>query len=731
MSSVLEQFIAESRELIEAAGDLLLELERNPTDMQRLDALFRAVHTIKGNSGLFDLPAFTRLVHSLEDRLDAARQGSALLERELIDASLEACDHMSRMIDEVESEGDISADAAAIATAMLTRFRDSEATSQAGAITPVPHEIDREDSSVADTWLVTYRPKADAFFCGEDPLYLVQSLPGLAHVEMECVGEEALGDEYDVFRADAAFKALCHAQRDALDECFRYVPDEVDLRRVPRVDLDAAERQRLSTLLCSQREAAKFAQPGSGVHASVATVLTNVAERLQVPVRGFYADRPAHVLPLIELLLLIVDVDGEQQKHAGTPAPSTLARTPTTDTSAARAENRYLKIDRARVDRLMELIGEMIVAKNGLPYVARRVEAGGTPRDLAREVMHQYASVSRIADEMQDAVMRMRMIPFSSALQRFPRLVRDIALRLGKEVELVIKGEETEADKTIIEGIGDPLLHIVRNSLDHGFELPQERVDAGKARRGTLTIDAHQEGDKVVVVVTDDGKGIDTARVLAKAVEKGLVTPAEAESMSHRDALQIIFRPGFSTAEQVSDLSGRGVGMDVVMRSIEQLRGTVDIDSTPGEGTVIRIALPLSIAVSHVMVTRCAGQLYGIPMDTVVETVRIAQSDIQRIREHRAAVLRGRIVPLFDLASVLQVDDRPRAGAATEEAELTALIVRTRNGIAGLVVDGFEGSMDVILKPMDGVLASLRGYAGTALLGNGAVLLIMNLEDLF
>jgi two-component system chemotaxis sensor kinase CheA len=256
-------------------------------------------------------------------------------------------------------------------------------------------------------------------------------------------------------------------------------------------------------------------------------------------------------------------------------------------------------------------------------------------------------------------------------------------------------------------------------------------VDAGKARRGTLTIDAHQEGDKVVVVVTDDGKGIDTARVLAKAVEKGLVTPAEAESMSHRDALQIIFRPGFSTAEQVSDLSGRGVGMDVVMRSIEQLRGTVDIDSTPGEGTVIRIALPLSIAVSHVMVTRCAGQLYGIPMDTVVETVRIAQSDIQRIREHRAAVLRGRIVPLFDLASVLQVDDRPRAGAATEEAELTALIVRTRNGIAGLVVDGFEGSMDVILKPMDGVLASLRGYAGTALLGNGAVLLIMNLEDLF
>jgi two-component system, chemotaxis family, sensor kinase CheA len=731
VSSVLEQFITESRELIEAAGNLLLELERNATDTQRLDALFRAVHTIKGNSGLFDLPAFTRLVHSLEDRLDAVRQGSAMLGRDLIDASLEACDHMSRMVDEVESEGDISSDAAAIAAAMLARLRAAEPTSEAAAVEPESQEMDREDSSIADAWLVTYRPKADAFFCGEDPLYLVQSLPGLAHVEMECAGGQALGDDYDVFQANATFNALCHAPRDALDECFRYVPDEVEMRRVPTVDLDAAERQRLSALLCSQREAAKFALPGSGVHASVATVLTNVAERLQAPVRGFRADRSAHVLPLIELLLLMVDGNAAQQERGGTPAPSAPGKTATADASAARAESRYLKIDRARVDRLMELIGEMIVAKNGLPYVARRVEAGGTPRDLAREVMHQYASVSRIADEMQDAVMRMRMIPFSSALQRFPRLVRDIALRLGKEIELVIKGEETEADKTIIEGIGDPLLHIVRNSLDHGFELPQERVDAGKARRGTLTLDAHQEGDKVVVVVTDDGRGIDTARVLAKAVEKGLVSTSEAESMSHRDALQIIFRPGFSTAEQVSDLSGRGVGMDVVMRSIEQLRGTVDIDSTPGAGTVIRIALPLSIAVSHVMVTRCAGQLYGIPMDTVVETVRIAQSEIQRIREHRAAVLRGRIVPLFDLASVLQIDDRAQAGAATEHTELTALIVRTRNGIAGLVVDGFEGSMDVILKPMDGVLACLRGYAGTALLGNGAVLLVMNLEDLF
>lgn len=724
MSSVLEQFVAESRELIESSSELLLHLERNTQDRQGLDALFRAVHTIKGNSGLFDLPALASLVHVLEDRLDAVRAGEAELSRGLIDMALEAFDHMSGMIDEVETAGCLSAEAATVTAGLLARLGHAGAPAESrvaetGASPP---------SQEGDLWLVAYLPKPDAFFCGEDPLYLVQSLPGLVYVETECVDQDTLDERYDVFQANVSYRALCHAPRSALDECFRYVPGEVTLTSASVDAIPAVQRAWLATLLHAQRDLVACPEPAKGVYASVATVLTNVAGRLDIDLQGVRGDSESDFIPLIDFLLRAVE--GQRPvPQAANPASEAQASVETSRAVAPanRSESRYLKIDRARVDRLMELIGEMVVAKNGLPYVARRVEAGGEPRDLAREVMHQYASVSRIADEMQGAVMRIRMLPFSSVLQRFPRLVRDITARLGKEVELVVKGEATEADKTIIEGIAEPLLHIVRNSLDHGFESPEERLAAGKPRSGRLTIEACQEGDKVVVAVADDGRGIDTARVLAKAVEKGLFTAAETEAMAPRDVLRIIFMPGFSTADQVSDLSGRGVGMDVVLQSIEQLRGMVDIDSQAGQGTVIRISMPLSIAVSHVMVARCAGQLYGIPMDTVVETVRIAQADIQRIREHRAAVLRGRIVPLFDLSSILQA---PAPEDDSDPTELTALIVRTRSGTAGLVVDGFEGSMDVILKPMEGVLAALRGYAGTALLGDGAVLLVVNLEEL-
>lgn len=725
MSSVLEQFIEESRELIESSSDLLLRLERHPDDRQGLDALFRAVHTIKGNSGLFELPELTSLVHVLEDRMEKVRAGDDVLSRELIQTSLEAFDHMSCMIDEVETSGCVSPEAAAESAAILASL-----TPGGIRVSTLPDGDETKDSPPpGDMWLVSYLPKPDAFFCGEDPLYLVQSLPGLAYVETECVGQDTLDERYDVFQANVSYRALCHAPQSVLDDCFRYVPGQVQMTGVSADALSEAQRGYLSTLLHAQHEVLTCTELARGVYESVATVLSNVAGCLQIPLQSVRGSRPSDFMPLIAFLRRAIE-GSTQPQQGGRPAHDEHASLADTryEASATRNESRYLKIDRVRVDRLMELIGEMVVAKNGLPYVARRVEAGGDARDVARELMNRYASVSRITDEMQDAVMRMRMMPMSSTVQRLPRLVRDIAHRLGKEVELVVRGDETEADKTIIEGIADPLLHIVRNSLDHGFESPDEREAAGKPRAGTLTIEACQEGDRVVVVVSDDGRGIDTARVLAKAVDKGLFTADEAEAMSPQEALRIIFMPGFSTAEQVSDLSGRGVGMDVVMRSIEQLRGTVDIDSQPGQGTVIRIAMPLSIAVSHVMVTRCSGQLYGIPMDTVVETVRIAQADIQRIRGHRAAVLRDRIVPLFDLSSILQVS-RPD-DTASQAAELTVLIVRTRSGIAGLVVDGFDGSMDVILKPMEGVLASLRGYAGTALLGDGGVLLVINLEEL-
>jgi two-component system chemotaxis sensor kinase CheA len=301
----------------------------------------------------------------------------------------------------------------------------------------------------------------------------------------------------------------------------------------------------------------------------------------------------------------------------------------------------------------MNLIGELVVEKNALPYLAQRAEVQYGVRELSREIKGKYSVMNRIADEMQDAIMQVRMMAVTFVFQRFPRLVRDISRKLGKEVQLVLEGEQTEADKNIIESLADPLIHIVRNSLDHGLEMPEVRLAAGKPATGNLTIRAAQEADRVVIEIVDDGKGIDPAVIKQKAYEKGIIDEAALERLSDQEAINLIFAAGLSTAAVVSDLSGRGVGMDVVRSAVAKINGTVVVHSELGKGTSIRISLPLSMAVTQVMVIESDGQLFGVPMDHVVETVRVPRSSIHTIKQSQTAVLRGRIVPLKSLNALL------------------------------------------------------------------------------
>jgi len=321
-----------------------------------------------------------------------------------------------------------------------------------------------------------------------------------------------------------------------------------------------------------------------------------------------------------------------------------------------------------------------------------------------------------------------RMTPVSFVFQRFPRLVRDISRKLGKEVELVLEGEETEADKNIIEALADPLVHIVRNSLDHGLELPEQRLAAGKARLGRLVIRAAQESDRVLIEIVDDGRGIDPAVIKRKAYEKGVIDEATLERIGDQEAINLVFGAGFSTVEAVSDLSGRGVGMDVVRSAIDKVGGTVTLTSTTGKGTTLRLSLPLSMAVSNVMIIESDRQIFGVPMDMVVETVRLPRADIHTIKRQKTIVLRGRIVPLVALNDLLGVAAAPGANA---DDELAALVVRVGGEQVGLLVDDFREVVDVILKPLPGELARLTRYAGTALLGDGSVLMVLNPKELF
>ena len=375
----------------------------------------------------------------------------------------------------------------------------------------------------------------------------------------------------------------------------------------------------------------------------------------------------------------------------------------------------------------MNLIGEMVVAKNALPYLANRAETVFGVRDLSREIKAQYAVINRVAEEMQDTIMQVRMMPVSFIFQRFPRMVRDISRKLDKEVELVLEGESTEADKNIIEALSDPLIHIVRNSLDHGLEMPEIRLAAGKSATGKLVIRASQESDRVLIEIIDDGKGIDPDVIKNKAYEKGLIDEATLERISDQDAVNLVFAAGFSTADVISDLSGRGVGMDVVRSAVEKVNGTVGIESEKGKGTRLFLSLPLSMAVTNVMIIESSQQIFGVPMDLVVETVRVPRMQMRTIKQKQTTVLRGRIVPLLSLNDLLAKNE-PQL--PNEDDEFATLIVRIHGEHVGILVDDFRETADIILKPMIGILGGLPGYSGTALLGDGSVLMVLNPQEL-
>ena len=361
----------------------------------------------------------------------------------------------------------------------------------------------------------------------------------------------------------------------------------------------------------------------------------------------------------------------------------------------------------------MNLIAELVVSKNSLPFLARRAEDVYGSRDMGREIKDQYAIIDRLAQEMQRAIMDVRMLPVSEVFERFPRLVRDLSRKLNKHIELRVVGEDTAADKTIIESLGDPLIHLVRNSIDHGVESPEQRVAAGKPEAASIQLKAFQEGDQVIIEVSDDGKGIDPTAIRLKAFEKGLITEEQADALSDQEAINLIFRPGFSTVEQVSDLSGRGVGMDVVRTAVEKINGQVTLSSHKGEGTLVRLSLPLSMAVARVMMVEVGNSLFGVPMDGVAETVRVPRTQIRRIKRAealcaaRCALCRWFIcTPCWTYrTSRSRWRRRPcwwRGSAAP---------------VLDLVVDRLREGIDVILKPMEGVLAGIRGYSGSAAVG--------------
>jgi two-component system chemotaxis sensor kinase CheA len=467
---------------------------------------------------------------------------------------------------------------------------------------------------------------------------------------------------------------------------------------------------------------------------AAATVLDRVLAQTGMqdfqPAAREAAEQALKVRSPAPLRTVIVEVLHQWKQDEGLEEEGEAAATGRPD--AARAEDstrqvKILKVESGRIDSLMDIVGELIVAKNTLPFLAKRAdEEFGCPQ-LARTIRDEHAVVNRIAESMQDAVMRLRMVPMSQVFRRFPRLVRDLSGKLKKRVRLDLVGEETEADKDVVEDLFDPLMHIVRNSMDHGLEAPDERARSGKPPEGVIRLAAARREDQVVLELSDDGRGIDPAKIRASAVAKGFLTEEKAAALSNDEALQLILLPGFSTAEQVTELSGRGVGMDVVRSMVGRVGGRLTLQSTLGKGTLVTITLPLTMAVSHVMVVEAGGVALGIPFGSIAETVRVERAHIKHVDRHEVLVLRKRLVPLCRLSEALALGRTERAAARGTEA---VLVISVGGHELGLVVDEFHQGVDIIMKPLEGVMKGLRLFSGTALLGDGRVLLVLDVREL-
>ena len=737
LAALAASFVEESRILLDEAGRALLTLERDPDDSEAINALFRAVHSIKGAAGLFDLPALVHLVHAGEDLLGAMREGRLRMDSVAADALFEGLDHVAAWVGLFQQNGIIAPEAmeiarryAAIYRAKLEGLEPGDAP-LAAAAAPVRHDwaaaheaAIRQGCAPGSALLtIEYLPDETCFFSGEDPLHVARSLPGLVWSEITLREPWPAPDAFDPYVCNLSFRLVAQAGREEVENHFRYMPQAVTIGvlggapeapqaatgGLPPLALELIEAQRRALGVAGRADSA----------ADIAATLRNLCAALGLPEQPDNAPADAATLLAAMAALEAASASASDAAHESPAADDPVSAT------AARSDaaERTLRVEQGKIDALMNLVGELVVAKNALPFLARDAELRFGSRELAREIKDKYAVIDRITRQMQNAVMDVRMMPVSDLFKRFPRLVRDIARKQDKPVRLEIEGESTEADKNVIEALAEPLTHILRNSLDHGIEPREARRAAGKSETATVRLVAFQDGDSVVIDVLDDGRGVDPARVRAKAVERGLIDHERAAQLTDAQAVQLVFLPGFSTAETISDLSGRGVGMDAVRAVVERLGGSVTLESRFGEGTRVRLKLPLSMAVTRVLTVELGGQAYGIPMDLVVETVRIDAGEIRRLKAAEAVVLRDQVIPIARLRDLLGME-------AHRPSQESMLVLRLGHATIGLVIDDFGTGMDIILKPFAGILANMSGFSGTAVLGDGRVLLVLNLKEM-
>lgn len=669
-----QTFREEAADLLTDLESTLLSLEENPGDRDLLDNAFRALHTIKGSGAMFGFEAAAGFTHHLENAFDLVRKGSIAPNSALIGIALAARDHIRTLIDAPEQADPTLGERLLTEVAQLTGAAAREATAQ----TP-----EQEQPAGRTTWRFRFRLARDAMSMGTNPLLLLEEIHGLGEATIVALTEGVPPlEEIDPCGCYLAWDVVLTTDqpKSAIEDVFIFCSDEMELT----IERIRNEHERLGEILSTRGDV------------DAATLEEAIARQprlgeLLVQEGALTPDRLHSALA--------------EQKHVRGEAETAKA--------AAQSANTSIRVAAERLDDLMDQVGELVIAQARLKQIIAASD------DL--QVKSIAEEIERLSNGLRDTTMGIRMLPIGSLFGRFRRLVRDLSRDLGKDVQLSTSGEETELDKTVIERLNDPLVHIVRNSLDHGLETADDRLRAGKPAQGNLLLSASHAGTQVRISIRDDGRGLDRARIRAKAEEQELI-PVDAK-VTDAELFQLIFHPGFSTAKTVTSVSGRGVGMDVVRRTIDSLRGTIEVNSTPGEGTEIALSLPLTLAIIDGLLVRVGDGRYVLPLSAVEECVELPNEDDRRHQGRNFLNIRGELVPFMRLREAFAVQTPP-------DPYQKVVVISTGDRRVGLVVDQVLGDHQTVIKSLSKLHADVEDFSGATILGDGTVALILDVAHL-
>lgn len=781
----LKDFIDESFEIIESLNSGLLELEGNPTGQDALvNDLFRFFHNLKGNSGIIGFQELNSLTHEAETLLNNVRKGEMTPTHELIDLLLFVVDVMESLVQKIDpNSGSVQPfDISAVLTQLRQALAGGPIALPAGlgtqasvvpekteTVTVVSVEQTKEPVEVVnpviipvatdgdddDIFRVTVRQQMEIISAAMqtlhkdgnhkesiDALYrsliAIKNASGFVKLEEIKVYAERTAGIVDKARStgiDFSMMLDLLSQEisiinDMLKSHLEDAPIEaspvsqMQEHPQPEAPTSAGPDASPSAPAVSKKESTS---PDPTAKSEPSVAAAPVAPPVAQPSTPELTAKPAIPAPAAQ--------QAPTPAAAPTPHPVRPASTPTAKPAAPAAPpeapkgSSTIRVDHEKLDHLMNLIGELIINRNRYTLIARHLEEGGPEVDVsqvAQSLSETTYAMARISDDLQDTIMKVRMVPVSSVFSRFPRLVRDLSRKSGKAVDLILEGEETELDKSVVEVIGDPLVHLIRNAVDHGVESEAERVAKGKSPKGRVVLRAYHKGNSVAIEIEDDGKGIDPEKMREVAVRKGILSQEDAKQLDDREAMELIFAPGFSSAEKITDISGRGVGMDVVRTNIKNLKGSVNITSEVGKGTRFTLSLPLTLAIIDALMVNVAGQMYAIPLDAVSETTKIESVRLTDVKGRKAVTLRGEVLGIVELAEMLNL---PCAAQLPEV--LSVVVIHDNERRLGLVVDRLLERQEIVIKPLGAYLGDLNGISGATIMGDGSVILILDPHEVY